>query len=146
MTGTTSGTNGHANGNGNGHAANAKELRTKLKATPAVDISVALAPNDLKSVPGLVQDINAAACSAAAGSEQARLALVEKARSLVRALETPRETMIKHCWAQPSAMAALSTCIDVGLFTLLAEDGGSAKNANQLAAKLGMDPPLLCMY
>ncbi|KAK4232773.1 hypothetical protein C8A03DRAFT_39595 [Achaetomium macrosporum] len=125
----TNGTNGLANG------------RTK---TPAVDISVALAPNDLKSVPGLVQDINSVAEKAAAGNENARLELVEKARSLVRALETPRETMIKHCWAQPSAMAALSTGIDVGLFSLLAEDGGSAKNAKELAAKLGMDPPLLC--
>lgn len=131
-------TNGATNGGGqNGHAAAGSR-------TPAVDISVALAPNSLKSVPALVQDINAVADRVSAGDETARLELVETARSLVRALETPRETMIKHCWAQPSAFAALSTGVDVGLFSALAENEGSAKNANELATKLGMDPPLLC--
>jgi hypothetical protein len=77
------------NGQTNGHAK-----------APAVDISVALKPNDLKVVPSLVQDITAFGEKASNGDEDARLQLVEKARSLVRALETPRETMIKHCWAQ----------------------------------------------
>ncbi|KAF6785942.1 sterigmatocystin 8-o-methyltransferase, partial [Colletotrichum musicola] len=36
---------------------------------------------------------------ASAGTE-ARQDLLIKARSLVQALETPRETMVKHCWAQ----------------------------------------------
>ncbi|KAL2262440.1 hypothetical protein VTK26DRAFT_1343 [Humicola hyalothermophila] len=128
----TSGTNGHAVNNNNN------------KKGPAVQMSVALAPNDLKSVPSLVQDINAVADKASAGNETARLELLEKARSLVRALETPRETMIRHCWANTATFAVLSTAVDVGLFSLLAEDGGSAKNANELAVKLGMDPPLLC--
>ncbi len=65
-----------------------------------VELSIALAPNDLKSVPGLIHSINSIAEAASAGSENERLMLVEMARSLVRALETPRETMIKHCWAQ----------------------------------------------
>ena len=136
--------------------------------TPAVDISVAVAPNDLESVLGLVQRINSIAVEASAGNENARLDLLKLARLLVQALETPREAMIWHCWAQvggdvmlvfpakcsgltdavfqPAAMAALSTGIDVGLFSCLAEDGGSAKNADQLATALGMDTPLLCMH
>ncbi len=65
-----------------------------------VELSIALAPNDLKGVPGLIHSINSIAESASAGNENERLMLVEMARSLVRALETPRETMIKHCWAQ----------------------------------------------
>lgn len=36
--------------------------------------------------------------------------------------------------------------INTGLFHLLAEDGGSAKKADDLAAKLGIHPPLLGMY
>jgi hypothetical protein len=67
-----------------------------------VDISVALRPNDEKSVPGLVKDIYVAGNSLSADDNAGRLRLLEKARDLVRALETPRETMIKHLWAQVS--------------------------------------------
>ncbi len=91
------GTNDRANAHANGRAK-----------SPAADISVALAPNDLKSVPDLVHDINFIAERVSAGDETARLKLVEKARSLVRALETPRETMIMHCWAQVSGHASLT--------------------------------------
>lgn len=69
---------------------------------PVVDISVALSPNNLPAVPEIVKGISALSASATDGDEQSRLDLVEKARQLVRALETPRETMIKHCWAQVS--------------------------------------------
>lgn len=73
---------------------------TLKKQKPVVDVSVALAPNGLKSVSKLVDDISSLQTSASNGNEEARLDLVDKARRLVRALETPRETMIKHCWAQ----------------------------------------------
>lgn len=65
-----------------------------------VDISVALRPNDLKAVPRLVEDISAT--NVDPNDSAGRLRLLEKARDLVRALETPRETMIKHLWAQVS--------------------------------------------
>lgn len=64
-----------------------------------VDVSVALTPNDLSSVPALVNDISTLG-HAASGDYEARHQLLLKARALVQALETPRETMIKHCWAQ----------------------------------------------
>lgn len=112
--------------------------------TPVVDVSVATSPNNLSAVPDIVKSISALDTAAAAGDETARLELVEKARQLVRSLETPRETMIKHCWAQPSAFSALTVGIDTGLFTALAEDGGSPKTAQDLAKKLGVDSPLLC--
>ncbi len=41
--------------------------------------------------------------------------------------------------------AALTFGVDVGLFPLLADDGGSPKDAHDLANTLGVDPPLLCM-
>ena len=41
-------------------------------------------------------------------------------------------------------MVALSTGVDVGLFSLLATNNGSAKNVDELATTLGMDRSLLC--
>lgn len=70
--------------------------------TPVVDVSVATSANNLSAVPDIVKSISALDTAAVAGDETARLELVEKARKLVRSLETPRETMIKHCWAQVS--------------------------------------------
>jgi hypothetical protein len=67
-----------------------------------VDISVALKANDLKIVPRLSSEIAAAGSSLDEGDYDARQALLRKARALVTALETPRETMIKHNWAEVS--------------------------------------------
>lgn len=75
--------------------------------TPVVNVSVATSPNNLSAVPDIVKSISTLDTAAAAGDETARLELVEKARQLVRSLETPRETMIKHCWAQVSCSDAL---------------------------------------
>lgn len=65
-----------------------------------VDKAVAIAPNNLDAVPGLVKQINAGVDALSTGGDEARHALLVKARNLMQALETPRETMIKHCWAQ----------------------------------------------
>ena len=78
---------------------------------PVVDISVALRPNNLPGVPEIVKGISSLSTAAADGDEQARLELVEKARQLVRSLETPRETMIKHCWAQVGLPSSYPTSI-----------------------------------
>lgn len=65
-----------------------------------VDVSVAINPNNLEAVPGLVEEINEGVKSLAKGGHEARHEVIVKARSLMLALEAPRETMIKHCWAQ----------------------------------------------
>lgn len=65
-----------------------------------VDISVSLAPCDLPSVPGHIKNINTLVDSVSNGDDAARLAMLASAKLLVHALEKPRETMIKHCWAQ----------------------------------------------
>lgn len=67
---------------------------------PAVDIPVALAPNNLPAVPGILKDISSLGAATVDGDDQSRLDLSEKARALVRSLETPRETMVKHCYSQ----------------------------------------------
>ena len=72
--------------------------------TEAVNISVALSPCNTESVPGLVKDISSLEKALSNNEPGARIELLEKARSLVRAVETPRETMIKHCWAQVSQL------------------------------------------
>lgn|SRR5690554_6123961 len=96
----TNGTNGVHKANGvNGTSAPKSNGVVKQ---PVVDISVALSPNDINSVPDLVKSISVLSTADFDGNEQSRLDLVEKARLLVSALETPRETMIKHCWAQVS--------------------------------------------
>lgn len=66
----------------------------------AVDFSIAVRPNDLDAVPGIVKGIVEMANALSPGDETARHALLIQARSLVQALETPRETMTKHTWAQ----------------------------------------------
>lgn len=65
-----------------------------------VDVAIAINPNDLDAVPRLVEEINEGVKSLATGGHEARHEMIVKARSLMLALEAPRETMIKHCWAQ----------------------------------------------
>jgi hypothetical protein len=66
----------------------------------SVDISTALQPNDSNAVPEILKGITSLGDAPAVDNDETRLALLAKARDLVRALETPRETMIKHNWAQ----------------------------------------------
>lgn len=72
-----------------------------------VDASLATKPADLPAVPQLLGEIVTGAQELLAAAEdggqvQARHELLKKARALVLALQTPRETMVEHCWAQVS--------------------------------------------
>lgn len=73
-----------------------------------VDFSIAVQPNDLGAVPALVESIVDQTSSLSPGDEIGRHALLIKARTLVQALETPRETMTKHTWAQVCATTTLA--------------------------------------
>lgn len=68
--------------------------------TKPVEAALTVQPNDAASVPGLIQDINSLEKNLADGGNEARLELAAKAKALWMSLETPRETMIRHCWAQ----------------------------------------------
>lgn len=69
--------------------------------TGEVDVSIAAAPCDLESVPGLLENISALRGRDDFGNNRdARLYLLDQARQLVRALESPRETMLKHVGAE----------------------------------------------
>ncbi|KAL0777244.1 hypothetical protein CaCOL14_006762 [Colletotrichum acutatum] len=78
----------------------------------------------------------------AEGNATARLSMLQSARLLMHALETPRETMIKHCWAQPAAFTALTYAVDLGLFARLSQRQKS-QDVSDLALTLGHDPALL---
>lgn len=67
-----------------------------------MDVNVASAPNDIAAVPRLVKELQDGLASLADGGHAARHELLIKARTLTQALETPRETMVKHCWGQVS--------------------------------------------
>lgn len=67
-----------------------------------VDITFAVSPCDMESVPGLVREINSLNEGLTADKDGQRIALLAQARALVRALETPQETMLQHLWGQVS--------------------------------------------
>ena len=66
-----------------------------------VDISIATEPNDIEAIPTLLKEITQA-FDTFTTSNAGREDLLAKCRTLVQALETPRETMIYHCWAHAS--------------------------------------------
>jgi hypothetical protein len=63
--------------------------------------SIATEPNNIEAVPTLLKEITEAFDILTTGNV-GRQDLLGKCRTLVQALETPRETMIYHCWAQAS--------------------------------------------
>lgn len=111
--------------------------------TPDVNITAAA---DVAAVSTLIKELSALGEGFNADSdEKTRLALLNNARTLFKALETPRETMIRHCWAQPAAMCALTAGTHRGIWTYLAEHDGPFKAA-EVAKVKGIDPPMLCKY
>lgn len=114
-------TNGHGNGNANGHgnghtdgsangSANGKTNGESNGSTngkfarPSIQpsVEVAISPNDARSVPDTIATIQSLGQNFSPSNNASRQGLLAEARRLVRALETPRETMIKHNWAQVS--------------------------------------------
>ncbi|KAF2875904.1 S-adenosyl-L-methionine-dependent methyltransferase [Massariosphaeria phaeospora] len=136
-------TNGNANGTVNGHGPS--NGATVPEVNPPIDIGIALRPCDSDAVPEILKNISSFGKSPSLDNDNARLGLLAKARDLVRALETPRETMIKHCWAQPGCYTAITSCYNLGVFSVLANDGGSSKRVTEIASTLKTNPEVLAM-
>ncbi|KAK3386836.1 S-adenosyl-L-methionine-dependent methyltransferase [Podospora didyma] len=113
-----------------------------LESLPPIDPAIILQPNDIKAVPALVGEIVSRGLTAVKGDDQARVALLESARALVRALEKPRETMIRHCWADNTAFSALALGIDTGVWVYLGADD-KPKTVADIAAATKIEPALL---
>ncbi|KAF9877752.1 hypothetical protein CkaCkLH20_04887 [Colletotrichum karsti] len=109
-----------------------------------LDLSIATRPGNSGAVPGLVEDINALSSSLREGDEETRHKLISKTRNLLQSLQTPREQMVQHTWADPGLDAALITGVDTGLWKLMVKNGAEKpQKVEDLAAPLGMDPVLL---
>ncbi len=128
---------------------------SRPSSTPA-DISVALSPCDFDSVPGLVNKIMSLSQGLTKDDVGQRLQLLAEARALVNALETPRETFIKHLWAevcyiltpsalknadlsQPTSSAALAVAVDSGALEYMAKDSETPKTTDAIASAIGAD-------
>jgi hypothetical protein len=66
---------------------------------PTVE-ELAVFPNLPSQIPNLLQKVASGGYEYLASGGQARLKLLEEARALVYALETPREAIIRHCWSE----------------------------------------------
>jgi hypothetical protein len=135
-------------------------MATNVVNQSLIEISIATSPNNLEAVPGLLTDLKTGVSALSAGSREARHDMLIKARTLVQSLETPRETMLKHCWAQVSflslsgttginclaktgAMSGLIFGVDTGLWKLMAENGEKPQKVSDLATSLAVEPLLL---
>lgn len=126
---------------------------TNTSDNEAIDASIAAAPCDIASVPSLLDDIThlRRGFDASTRDRASRLALLAKARTLVQALETPRETMLRHVGAETACFFSLALGVDIGLFVELAKEQGCPKTTASLAKALNFDadalstspPPLL---
>ncbi|KAI1323500.1 S-adenosyl-L-methionine-dependent methyltransferase [Xylariaceae sp. FL0255] len=108
-----------------------------------VDIAVALAPTILAAVPKLLEEMNADLTKLNEEDHEFRHQFLLKARLLVQSLETPRETMVKHTWAQTGALAAIQLGVDTGLWSLMVQRGEQPQKIADLASTLGIETPLL---
>ncbi|KAJ5163998.1 Winged helix-turn-helix transcription repressor DNA-binding [Penicillium coprophilum] len=119
--------NGISNGSAN-DAANVERL--------------ALSSNLPDTVPGLLKTVAKHGNDLLAQDPEARAKLLEAARSLTFALETPREAIIRHCWSESTSYAALETAVDINLFSALGTDD-KPKTVAELAHATSVDPILL---
>lgn len=76
------------------------------------DPSIATAPNAPHDLQSLIRVINSHSDAFSNGETDARLRLVAAAQSLVQAMETPQEAMLRYIWAQ--VISHPSTPSDIG--------------------------------
>jgi hypothetical protein len=126
----------------------AEETTSSPAAAAPVSISIETATraSDSTAVPEILQDIQTFGDLPSVQDGNSRLELLAKARELVRALETPRETMIKHCWAQPACFAALTAGCNLGVFQIMANGGGRGISVQELASAVGTNVHMLTRF
>ncbi|KAK4456335.1 S-adenosyl-L-methionine-dependent methyltransferase [Cladorrhinum samala] len=98
-----------------------------------VDPAVILQPNDLPAVPSILSELQALGASLDPNDDQTRQSLLASARSLIVALEKPRETMIRHCWAENALSSVISLGVEAGIWDYLASTP-APKTVEQIAA------------
>lgn len=68
--------------------------------TVSVDESIATKPSAINDVPAILNKIASQGKTLAEDDGPNRRQLIESARSLIHALETPREAMCRYLWSQ----------------------------------------------
>ncbi|KAF5540150.1 O-methyltransferase B [Fusarium mexicanum] len=106
------------------------------------DVSIALSAANIDAVPSLIKEINALSGDLDSDDPTARLKLMAKAKSLWQSLETPRETMLRHVWAEPSLHCALTAGTVKEVWTHVAKINGPFKVAD-VAKEKNIEPALL---
>ncbi|KJZ69465.1 hypothetical protein HIM_11148 [Hirsutella minnesotensis 3608] len=109
----------------------------------AAEPAIVMQPNSVKGLPALVEEISRRVQALADGGDVSRRDLVAKCHQLLYCLESPREVMLRDCWAQPGAIAAVNLGIASGLWTLMAQNGDKGQRVSDLASRLAVDPKLL---
>ncbi|KAI4642224.1 hypothetical protein J4E93_007368 [Alternaria ventricosa] len=107
-----------------------------------VDLGIAVRANDPSAVPCLLEKLSEFGGKPSVDHNDTRMAMLSQAKALVRALQTPRETMIEQNWAQPGCHTAITTCYNAGVFGVL---GDKPMKVDDIANKLGKPRELLAM-
>lgn len=98
--GTTIGTsNGTTDGASNGITNGASSGTTTQV---EIDPQIAISPNAPDDIQRLLDEVASLGNAFTSGEPRSRSNILEAARSLVYAVETPREAMIRYCWCQVS--------------------------------------------
>ena len=98
------------------------------------------APYDIAA---LVAEVQTNGSKLQGANEEARRQCLAAARSLVYALETPIEAILRVNYAEPAHAAVIRTAVDLKLFERLEQDAGGPITTSKLAESTGADPELL---
>lgn len=112
-----------------------------------VDVSSAIATstNLPDHVPALLEKVVTSGIAFLSDNTKARTDLLDAARALVYATETPREAMIRIAWSQSTLYACIEAGVNMGLFTALSKDD-TPKTASALAEDVSAEPKMLGMF
>ena len=77
--------------------------------SPSDPLAIARTPTNAAAIPDLIEQIASSDFNTVIEHYEARLRLLSKARNLVQALETPRETMVREalCWVRRSVSSPI---------------------------------------
>jgi hypothetical protein len=119
----------------------------KVSQEAFVDVSSAIATstNLPDHVPALLEKVAESGTAFLSNDPKARTDLLDAARALVYATETPREAMIRIAWSQSTLYACIEAGVDMGLFTALSQDD-KPKNVSSLAEAVSAEPKMLGMF
>ncbi|EFR03753.1 O-methyltransferase [Nannizzia gypsea CBS 118893] len=107
-----------------------------------VSDKMANSPSIPDMVPSLIEKISSFRERFNPENSMERFDLLDTARSLVYALETPREAMLRFCWSEPTTRAAIEIAVDLGIFINLCK-AHKPRTVNELAKATGGEQKLL---